>query len=673
MQFNVVARIISGFVLMAVLLLVASIFSYVGLTSIRHSAESVVNEKMPVQQQMLTVQTEILKIGKHTLSGFHTLELSLLKESHAEFSTLKDEILANISSLNLQLQSSNVVGDYESAESAATDYINAAERMYQLRIDVLTKAISIQQQVSDIEVSADDYGAQLLDLSFLDGAETDQDMIALVGTASSIDNALQSLKKAAGDYIEIEDSAENRTVISDIEYAISVLDSQVNYLQQSSQGIDTDGIVDNFIEQFAELKNLFLSDEGLLQVQSSNVDTLAEAINYMNQSEQALDKSIVLFGTLFEAVNKSTLDGQNEIISNVHFNIFSGFGVLCFGLIAVVVIGYVIAKNISRPLDKIKSSLSIISEGDLTHKADDSSADEFGLLASKVNDLSASLHMVVEKILDQEHALKDATVVSVQLGEENIKQAALQFEQIGLTAENTAIVRQTSESNLQQIEQSSADLQNMNLEIKQVGDLIQQSQQQILGQAAQAKESAQTIDSLEQNSKNIGSILDVIKNIAEQTNLLALNAAIEAARAGEHGRGFAVVADEVRTLAIRTQSSTAEIEQMINTLQIDANQAVKAIELGQKETEQSVDLIDTVNQKIVQILKVVEVLADINENIVNESRDQDGLLDKVGQDLEMVVELAKQASSRTAKRNEVTQEMDNLMQQLSETVSKFKV
>jgi methyl-accepting chemotaxis protein len=110
--------------------------------------------------------------------------------------------------------------------------------------------------------------------------------------------------------------------------------------------------------------------------------------------------------------------------------------------------------------------------------------------------------------------------------------------------------------------------------------LVAQSRRQVDEQAQQAIESAKIIHRLRDNSNKIGGILDVIKTIAKQTNLLALNAAIEAARAGEEGRGFAVVVDEVGTLAIRTHTSTEEIEQMIGTLQKDAKQALQAINLG---------------------------------------------------------------------------------------------
>lgn len=673
MRFNVVARIIAGFALMAVLLLFASIASYIGLSSIRTSAESVIQVKMPAQQQMIKIQTDILEMGKHSLAGFHARDLARVELSHNEFLTLKQDFNSNINLLKTQLADSPNQSIAVQAQDATAGYMQSSEKMYELRIDMLKRSQAIAQQLQMVIESADDIGAFLLDLSFLEGAETDQRIIELVGTGTGIDNGLQSLKSATRDYVAITDKTLNLTVIGDIKYAISVLDSQVEYLNQSAQGIDTDGIVPTFSERYENFKLLFFGSDGILEQQSVKVDVLSRSQQAMDESEIALESSIGLYEKLFDAVNGSTLEGQNEIINQVHANIIIGFAVLAFGLCSVVVIGFIIARNISVPLEKIKHSLSVISDGDLTHQADDSGNDEFALLASKVNELCASLHLVVERILTQENALNEATKISVKLGEENINQAALQFQQIGLTNKNTQDVRQTSANNLKQIEQGSLNLKAVSEQINQVGSLIQRGQAQILTQAKQAKASTKTINSLEQNSKSIGSILDVIKNIAEQTNLLALNAAIEAARAGEHGRGFAVVADEVRTLAIRTQSSTAEIEQMIITLQQDAQSAVKEIEMGQSETEQSVALIDSVNAKIVEILSIVSELSKVNAAIVENSRGQDSLLEKVGRDLDEVVHLAQLTGERTEKRNKVTHEMSDLMAKLSQTVSKFKL
>jgi len=408
-------------------------------------------------------------------------------------------------------------------------------------------------------------------------------------------------------------------------------------------------------------------------LQQTRIDKHAAAQQQQDLANQSLEQAITALATLFEQVNQSTLDGQNYILSVVQTNIWRGVAIMVMTLAMVFAVGMWVTRSIAIPLARINRSLNVLGSGDLTHKARVIGDDEFALLATSVNQLSASLHGVVEQIHDKEKLLSDAVHFSVDLGEKNLSKVALQRQQVIETSEHTNVVHETSLSNLQQINQSTEQMQMVAKQSELVAQLVAKTKHQVLEQAQQSAVSSKIIHRLDENSKNIVSILDVIKSIAEQTNLLALNAAIEAARAGEQGRGFAVVADEVRNLATKTQASTAEIENVISTLHKDAEQAVKAMEIDSAQSNESVGLIEKVTDEVMSITRVIEQLSSINKKIATDTNLQDQLLNTVVNNLQTIVDISEQSAQSTSESNHAIAQISVLNEELKGVVASFKL
>ena len=193
------------------------------------------------------------------------------------------------------------------------------------------------------------------------------------------------------------------------------------------------------------------------------------------------------------------------------------------------------------------------------------------------------------------------------------------------------------------------------------------------GVAREVEHATEVIQRLEGQSDNIGHVLDVIKGIAEQTNLLALNAAIEAARAGEQGRGFAVVADEVRTLASRTQESTQEIQEMIEQFQAGSKEAMTAMEKGRDRTRSGVDQAASAGSALEAIAQAVETINGMNTQIASAAEEQARVMDDINKNVTVIADVAEQNAAGAQQTHSATNELAALHGQLQQLMQQFKV
>ena len=666
MQLTIINKITLGFGLFGCLLLLTSILSYFGLSGIKDSAQDVVEQKMPVQTSMVKVKTEILSLSVITANGYHVENREELVANKETFDTLSSAFSDDLSRLN-SLMPNNAVAS--NAVDVSLAYVNSSNDMYSAINERMNIEKALAAQLEKVLMTADEASALMLDLSYLEG--NNPSIETLIGAGTAIDNKLLTMNDSFIELAETDNATQSASIIEDLEYQLSNLQVDKDYVNRLATGVDDGGTIASFNEQYGLLMEAVNGANGLIALQRQKLSEVDKAAKAQKEAKEALETALADINTLFDAVQKQSLDGQNAILESVQANLVRNIIVAALGLVAAIFLAVIVTRSISKPLGRINKGLSQLSKGDLSTKLPQEGNDEFSALSAKVNSLTDSLRELVGNILEQEKRLIDITKESVELGNKSLSEVDKQREQVTVTSTNTKHVQEKSRSNLAQINEAMDALRDITKQSTDIGQLVQKSSQQVGNQAKQAESSAQIINRLDDNSRNIGSILDVIKTIAEQTNLLALNAAIEAARAGEQGRGFAVVADEVRTLANRTHDSTEEIEQMIGNLQKDAAQAVKAINAGREQAQEGVEITQQVSQQVESIREIIERLSDINEHIVADTEQQDVLLGDVAKSLNRIVALADSSAQSTRQSNESTMLLDAQTESLRKAVERF--
>ena len=674
MRITVAMRVIGGFVAISLLLVVISAVSLYNLNSVGSATDEVNEVALPTLSGSNALKASFLNMGRLTFEAYIEEDLSGLEEKEASFNESKENfeqqyaLLAKAVSNDPELKQS-----LNSVKASYDEYIDNVQTMYTSHRAYMSMRNEIDEQLGVAEDNADDASTYLLDFSDMQAVRNSDDLQEAARVGSELETSLLSLLTVSYEYVKTQTLIRSQTLGNEVELVVDRVAGLLSDMVSAADGQDASGTLDEINTLVSDALNAITANDGVLQLQVDRLEFRNAAEKALNASDENIAQATVELERLLTLANQKAADIDAQVNGAVsNGNIFV-IVVVIVSIAIAAVIGFITVNAITRPLNRVNELLNIASSGDLTQRMDDSAQDEFGQLARNCNKLIGNLKSLITGINTRAEQLAAASEQTSTVTSQTTHSIQDQKSQISQVATATTEMHSTSQLVMQNAEDTLSQIRHADAEAENVRKISLENRNTIEVLARDVQDAAEVINKLHQDSASIGGILDVIRGVADQTNLLALNAAIEAARAGEQGRGFAVVADEVRTLASRTQESTQEINAMIEVLQAGAEKAVAVMNQGKEQTAVCVEQTERATQALDIISDAVHKAHDVSSQIEQSAREQNTVSHEISEKLETIVGIAEETTVGAQQTSESSHEVARLAEELQQSIRQFKV
>ncbi|MCK8071683.1 methyl-accepting chemotaxis protein [Vibrio sp. 1CM23M] len=663
MKGSVIKRMYAGFALIIIMFAVTITIMMNSMNQIHSNFESVSETSLPLVALSNQTSVQLLsadKSFKDFLTTQNAERMSAMRTEFAESQNSFSEVLSNLeaasqndSTLIERIAQLRAMEEryFAEADEAMNNYV----AMFEAQEQVQKASRDFQRLHSELTVGMKEYVA-------------DQKSISVKVMAKSYFIKLQDAEVITSDALASSDVAfvqkavnQNKKAVTHLNYAYRGLSTQLPALKNVF-----DESVQKFTKDVGQKGGVLDKHNNYLQAKQALYVNIANLAVEVDQAMVVLDSFNV---TAEEQLNSSLADASSIYDKGL-------FNAIAIGIVVTVfaaAIGYHIAHSVREPLTRILGTLEGLTEGDMTQRIDIRYDNEFSRVSRHINTLADNLHNILVKLNDASDDLTKTASVNQKTSSETQAQLNSQREQTATVAtamtemshsvQEVANSAQSSLTMVQQVESASeSGRQIMNTNISTINQL-----------EVRLTESVGAVGELQQMSSQIGSILDVIRGIAEQTNLLALNAAIEAARAGEQGRGFAVVADEVRVLAQKTTQSTSEIETMISNLQSSSKTASNVIESCMSDMDMSVQQASSANSAMEEIQALILEISHMSTHISQAAAEQSETSGDIARNIEDINHIADKSYQAMSSIAEASQNLTILANQQGDLVHQFKL